>query len=164
MQEFRRHFTVNTASLYYKHRPVSKAQGLSLFIVLYKTRDCSSLWKAVFLDVIKIGIYSYHCFSECWRKCQLACVFTVFIFKLCGPDSVVSIVTAYRLDGPGIESQCGRDFPHLFRPALRPTQPPVQWVSGLFPGGTLRPGREADPSPPSSTEVKNRVELYPYSP
>jgi hypothetical protein len=29
---------------------------------------------------------------------------------------------------------------------------------------TVRPGRDADPSPPSSAEVKNRVELYLYSP
>jgi len=28
----------------------------------------------------------------------------------------------------------------------------------------MRPGREADPSSPSSAEVKNRVELYLYSP
>jgi len=28
----------------------------------------------------------------------------------------------------------------------------------------VRPGREADPSPPSNAEVKNRVELYLYSP
>ena len=34
----------------------------------------------------------------------------------------------------------------------------------VFPGGKLRPGRDANPSPPSSTEVKNRVELYLYSP
>jgi len=28
----------------------------------------------------------------------------------------------------------------------------------------VRPGHGADPSPPSSAEVKNRVELYLYSP
>jgi hypothetical protein len=34
----------------------------------------------------------------------------------------------------------------------------------VFPGCKVWPGREADPSPPSSAEVKNRVELYLYSP
>ena len=43
-----------------------------------------------------------------------------------GPGSVVGIATGYRLDGPGIESRWGRDFPHLSRPTLGPTQPPVQ--------------------------------------
>jgi hypothetical protein len=33
-------------------------------------------------------------------------------------DSSVSIVTRYGLEGPGIESRWGRDFPHLSRPAL----------------------------------------------
>jgi len=28
----------------------------------------------------------------------------------------------------------------------------------------VRPGRDADPSPPSRVEVKNRIELYLYSP
>jgi hypothetical protein len=41
------------------------------------------------------------------------------------------IATRYGLDGPGIESQWGRDFPHPPKPALGPTQPPVQWVPGL---------------------------------
>jgi hypothetical protein len=45
-----------------------------------------------------------------------------------GLGSVVSTVTGYGLDGPGIESQWQRDFPQLSRPALGPTQPPVQWV------------------------------------
>jgi len=43
-----------------------------------------------------------------------------------GPGSVVSIGTGYGLDGLGIESRKRQDFPHLSRPALGPTQPPVQ--------------------------------------
>jgi hypothetical protein len=56
------------------------------------------------------------------------------IIKLCGPGSSVGIATGYGLDGPGIESRWGRDFPHLSRPALGPAQPPVQWVPGLSRG------------------------------
>jgi hypothetical protein len=34
----------------------------------------------------------------------------------------------------------------------------------VFPWGKVRPRRDADPSPPSSAEVKNKVALYLYSP
>ena len=56
------------------------------------------------------------------------------ISHVCGPGSSVGIATAYGLDGPGIESRWGRDFPHLTKPAQWPTQPPVQWVPGLSQG------------------------------
>ena len=51
----------------------------------------------------------------------------------CGPGSSVGIATDYGLDGPG--SNLGGD--EIFRPprpALGPTQPPVQWEQGLSRG------------------------------
>jgi hypothetical protein len=68
-----------------------------------------------------------------------------------GRDSVVGIATRYGLDGPGIESRWGPDFHPPSRPAMGPTQPPVQ-----------RPERGVDHPPPSSAEVKERVQLYVY--
>ena len=62
-----------------------------------------------------------------------------------GPCSVVGMATGYGMDGPGIESRWGRDFPHLSRPALGPTQPPVQWVPGLSRG--VKSGRGVMLSP-----------------
>jgi hypothetical protein len=56
------------------------------------------------------------------------------IFCSYGPGSSVGIATDYGLGGPGIESRCGRDFPNLSRPALGPSQPPVQWVQVLSRG------------------------------
>ena len=53
-------------------------------------------------------------------------------------DSSVGIATRYGLDGPGIESLWGRDFPHPSRPALG---------TGSFPG-VKQPGRGVDHPPP----------------
>ena len=55
-----------------------------------------------------------------------------------GHESSVGIATRYGLDGPQIESRWERDFPHPSRPVLGPTQPPIQWVPGLFRGQSGR--------------------------
>jgi hypothetical protein len=70
-----------------------------------------------------------------------------------GSGSSVGMAIGYGLDVPGIESQWGgRDFPQLSRPALDP--PSLLYNEyRVFPGGSKRPGHDADPSPPSSAEV-----------
>ena len=76
-----------------------------------------------------------------------------------GGHSIVGIATCHGLDGPGIESRWGRASPHLCRPAPGPTQPRIEWVQGV-----KRSGRGVNHPPPSSAEVKERVELYIRSP
>ena len=73
---------------------------------------------------------------------------------------VNGIATRYRLDGSGTESSGRRDFPHPCRPALGPTQPPLQRELP----GVKRPSSGANHTPGSSAEIKERVELHLYSP
>ena len=85
------------------------------------------------------------------------------LLAISGPGSVVSIATVYGLDGLGIESKWGRDFRTC---PDQPWGPPSLLYNGyqVFPGGKVRPGHDADPSPLSSAKVKNRIELYLYYP
>ena len=79
-------------------------------------------------------------------------IFT-FLVGVDGPVSVVGIATGYELDGPGIESRWGGEIFRTFPD--RPWGPPSLLYNGyrVFPGGKERPGRDADPSPPSSAVV-----------
>jgi hypothetical protein len=61
--------------------------------------------------------------------------FWTFFIELVGWDGAVGVATRYRLNGPGIEFLWGWNFPHPSRPTLGSTQPPVQWIPSLFPGG-----------------------------
>ena len=65
-----------------------------------------------------------------------------------GPGSSVSIATGYGLDGPGSNAGGGAEI-------FRTWGPPSLLYSGyrVVPGGKERPGRDADPSPPSSAVV-----------
>jgi hypothetical protein len=78
---------------------------------------------------------------------------------------VVDIATAYGLDSPGIEKKnpgAGENFRTC---PDRPWGPFSLLYNGyrVFPEGKVRQGSDADSSPLSSAEVKNRVELYLYT-
>jgi hypothetical protein len=81
---------------------------------------------------------------------------------ICAPDSSVGIATGYGLDGPGIESRCGRCLTHLSRP-WGPPSLLYNWYRLSFPE-VKRPGRDVDHPTPTTAEVKETVELYLYSP
>jgi len=48
------------------------------------------------------------------------------------------MATRYGLDDPEIETRWGRYIPYPSIPAMRPTQPPIQWVPGLSRGDSGR--------------------------
>jgi len=94
---------------------------------------------------------------------KFSCYYLQYVHESNGPGSSVGTATAYGLDGPGIEYRWWR----IFRTCPdRPWGPPSLLYNGyrVFPVGKVRPGRDADPSSPSTAEVKKRVELYLYSP
>ena len=59
---------------------------------------------------------------------------TLYHERFVGRDSSVGTANRYELDGPGIESRWGRDFPHPSRPPLGPAPPPIEWLPGFSRG------------------------------
>jgi hypothetical protein len=77
--------------------------------------------------------------------------------KKAGRDSSVGIATRYGLDGTGIESRWGGG--EIFR-----TRPASYTISAVSFTGVKWPMHGVDHPNPSRAEVKERVELYLYSP
>jgi hypothetical protein len=82
--------------------------------------------------------------------------FNLLLSALKNRDRSVGMAKGYGLDGRG--SMLGQGKIFLFniasRPALWPTQPPIQLVPGAFPPGIKRLGLE-EHSPLSIAEIKN---------
>jgi hypothetical protein len=98
-------------------------QQRSSFVIL-EVGDCSlSLAKAFIRNTASLRAQSELFSIFCYSYSELV----GFVSVIGGPGSSVGIATGYGLDDPGIEFRWRRDFPHLSRPALEPTQPPVQW-------------------------------------
>ena len=90
-------------------------------------------------------VITYHIFVALWVR-----------------DSSVGLATRYGLDGPGIESLGVRfSAPVQTGPGAHPAS--YRMGTGSLPG-VKRPNRGIGNPPPSSAEVKERVQLYVYSP
>ena len=76
-------------------------------------------------------------------------------------DSSVPVATRYGLEGPGIESRWAR-FSALVQTGSK--APSLQHNGYRVVPGLKRPGCGVDHPYPSSAEVKERAELYLYSP
>ena len=76
-----------------------------------------------------------------------------------GRDSSVCIATRYGMEGREIESRRRQDFPHPSRPTLETTQPPIQRILGLFPGGKAAGAWRRPPTPHLAPRLKERLGL-----
>jgi hypothetical protein len=118
-------------------------------------------------------VHNSSCFTEpkvrqCVNMSHIPCI--NYIYKTyeqltVGRDSSVSLVTRYRLDSPGTESHWGAIFslPVQTCPEAHPASYTMGTGTGSF-TAVKRPGRHVEHPPPSSTKVKQRVELYLFFP
>jgi hypothetical protein len=68
---------------------------------------------------------------------------------------------AYEMDGTGYKFRQGQVVvcsSQPSRPALGPTQPPIQWVPGSFPGRKAA-GADVNLSPPYSAQIKSECAI-----
>jgi hypothetical protein len=140
-----------------------------------RQRDSHLLSQKSFIGREKLGhiypenhtrLQSQHC--SCISICVAETNIRLSLHPWRSRGSSVSTVSDHGMDERGLIPDKRRWF---FLSPLRPDRlwrPPSLLSNGYrggpFPGGKAWPGRDADHSPPSSTEVKNELELYLLSP
>jgi len=93
----------------------------------------------------KVLLMWIFCFLRLMRICDfkeiinisLHCIYNYYHMS-CGPGSSVGIATGYGLDGPGIESRWGRDFPPV---QTSPGTHPAFCTMGTRPFSEVKSGR-----------------------
>jgi len=88
--------------------------------------DYSSLFRRASDGASSVKLFTWYC---------LLMEFSLYSITkyVCEPGSTVGIATDYGLDGPG-SNPGGDEIFRPSRPALGPTQSPVQWVPDLSRG------------------------------
>jgi hypothetical protein len=105
---------------------------------------------------------SYRYFWKRLKKAYSRLKLWVYVFINGGRDSVVDIATHYELNGPGLESRWGRNFPcHPDRPHAHEAS--CTMATSPFPS-VRRPEPVADYSPPSSAELRMGWSYSPATP
>ena len=98
---------------------------------LRKVRRQTFIWE-ILCEHFLANIAFYSSIRGCF-------VFQRTDFRLTFPTFAIFVfnksATRYGLEGPGIESRSGRDFRDPSISAMEPTQPPIQLIPDLFPGG-----------------------------
>jgi hypothetical protein len=82
--------------------------------------------------------------------------------RIYGEDSSNGMATGWT---SGVRFLAGQEiflFSIASGPSVGTTEPPIQYIKGDFCVGVKGPGREADHSPPSSTEAKNGGAIPPF--
>ena len=132
----------------------------------------NELWEHCSLRRLRRGDFSVYCnytqfmsFFASMKKKNGSHYWVAFytVHPIKGPEQISRYSDSLHLDGPGIESLRGEHFPHPSRPVLGVHPAIYTRGTGSFPG-VKRPELSLDHSPLSSATVKERVELYLYSP
>jgi hypothetical protein len=105
----------------------------------------------------------------CSLRFSFASSLLLFYHLVRSPDYAVGIAIGYGMDHRGVGVRVpvrskNSLFSTSYTPAVGPSQPPIQWVPGVwFLPGIKRQGREADHSPPACVEVK-KMWIYTSTP
>jgi hypothetical protein len=108
---------------------------MSLFPALHAGQDLLRL------NSVYISTFYLHPFVNIYDViiCYILVIVIVILFLIAliwSRDSLVCVATRYGLDDKGVRVRVAvgsRIFSKSSRPAVGSTQPPIQWVRGLFP-------------------------------